>query len=190
MKITAEKYREARKKYLASLSPEEREQIEETKRKAEADARKRWAEFRKLINQNLEANGHHEKAIGILKEAIQSAAKEPSMTLEIKELAETFILLIEERSMFEYDSDRFFDPIIKIDRSESGKKAAEKRHAENYKLHEKVRSAWASGKYSSRDICAEEEYSLLGFGSFKAARNALKGTPDPLLWPAAKKSKK
>jgi len=184
MKITAEKYREARKKYLASLSPEEREKIEETKREAEVDARKRWAEFRKLINQNLEANGHHEKAIGILKEAIQSAAKEPSMTLEIKELAETFILLIEERSMFEYDSDRFFDPIIKIDRSESGKNGAKWRHAASYELHKKIKDVWTSGKYSSRDICAEQEYSALGFGSFKAARNALKGTPDPSPWPA------
>ena len=47
--------------------------------------------------------------------------------------------------------------------------------------------AWSSGKYTSRDICAEQEYSSLGFNSFKAARNALIGTPDPAPWPAKKK---
>lgn len=44
---------------------------------------------------------------------------------------------------------------------------------------EAIRAAWASGKYSSRDICADEEYEALGFGSFAAARKALRNTPDP-----------
>lgn len=37
---------------------------------------------------------------------------------------------------------------------------------------------WTSGKYSSRDICAEQECAALGM-SFSAARKALRGTPDP-----------
>lgn len=47
--------------------------------------------------------------------------------------------------------------------------------------------AWSSGNFRSRDICAEEEYSSLGFASLKAARNTLVGTPDPNPWPAKKK---
>ena len=41
-----------------------------------------------------------------------------------------------------------------------------------------IRDLWGSGKYSSRDRCAEEECGALGM-SFSAARKALRGTPDP-----------
>lgn len=46
-------------------------------------------------------------------------------------------------------------------------------------LMAKIRAVWATGKYSSRDICAEEEWSGLGFRSFATARKALRNTPDP-----------
>jgi len=42
----------------------------------------------------------------------------------------------------------------------------------------RIREIWASGKYSSRDICAEQECAALNM-SFSAARKALRGTPDP-----------
>lgn len=42
----------------------------------------------------------------------------------------------------------------------------------------RVRAEWASGKYTSRDRCAEEECAALGI-SFAAARKALRNTPDP-----------
>jgi len=41
-----------------------------------------------------------------------------------------------------------------------------------------IQNAWASGKYTSRDICAEQECATLGM-SFSAARKALRGTPAP-----------
>ena len=41
-----------------------------------------------------------------------------------------------------------------------------------------IREIWASGKYSSRDRCAEEECAALEM-SYAAARRALKNTPDP-----------
>ncbi len=41
-----------------------------------------------------------------------------------------------------------------------------------------IREIWASGKYSSRDRCAEEECAALEM-SYAAARKALKNTPDP-----------
>lgn len=41
-----------------------------------------------------------------------------------------------------------------------------------------IKAAWASGKYTSRDVCAEQECASLGV-SFSAARKALRNTPDP-----------
>jgi len=43
---------------------------------------------------------------------------------------------------------------------------------------QEIRDLWATGKYSSRDRCAEEEYDALGM-SFSAARKALRNTPNP-----------
>lgn len=41
-----------------------------------------------------------------------------------------------------------------------------------------IREIWATGKYSSRDRCAEEECAALEM-SYAAARKALKNTPEP-----------
>jgi hypothetical protein len=41
-----------------------------------------------------------------------------------------------------------------------------------------IRATWASGKYTSRDVCAEQECAALGM-SFSAARKALRNTPNP-----------
>lgn len=66
--------------------------------------------------------------------------------------------------------------------SANAQKAAIAKHNKpggSIELRKKIRAIWAGGKYSSRDICAEEEWRGLGFGSFKAARNALINTPPP-----------
>lgn len=82
------------------------------------------------------------------------------------------------------------DPdVIQAISSERGRQAVEARYAKpdgTYDRQAKIRARWASGKYASRDICAEEEYASLEFGSFKSARNALKGTQDPIPWPGKK----
>jgi len=41
-----------------------------------------------------------------------------------------------------------------------------------------IRAAWASGKYSTRALCAEQEAAALGI-SFDFARKALRNTPNP-----------
>ena len=41
-----------------------------------------------------------------------------------------------------------------------------------------IQEIWKTGKYSSRDVCAEQESAALGM-SFSSARKALRGTPDP-----------
>jgi hypothetical protein len=59
--------------------------------------------------------------------------------------------------------------------------AAEAKHSKPGGSREKmeiIRSIWATGKYSSRDICAEQESAAIGM-SFSTARKALRGTPSP-----------
>ena len=43
---------------------------------------------------------------------------------------------------------------------------------------EQIRAAWASGKYASRDLCAEQECAALNM-AFGTARRALRNTPAP-----------
>ncbi|AEJ01637.1 hypothetical protein Nit79A3_1832 [Nitrosomonas sp. Is79A3] len=77
-------------------------------------------------------------------------------------------------------------------KSESAKHAADIRHGKTKNEREekklKIVKIWGSGKFSTRDLCAEEEYSALGFSSRGEACKALRNTPDPSPWPAKKKS--
>lgn len=43
---------------------------------------------------------------------------------------------------------------------------------------EQIRAAWASGKFATRQLCAEQEHDAIGM-SFETARKALRNTPDP-----------
>lgn len=66
-------------------------------------------------------------------------------------------------------------------RKQMAKAAANARHNQPGGSRDKqkqIRDIWATGKYSSRDICAEEECAALGI-SFSAARKALINAPDP-----------
>lgn len=61
-------------------------------------------------------------------------------------------------------------------------KAADARHDKPGGAREKrlqIQRIWASGKYSSRDRCAEEECAALDM-SFATARKALRNTPNPI----------
>jgi hypothetical protein len=65
--------------------------------------------------------------------------------------------------------------------SMKGRKAADERHSRPNESRDKanrIREIWASGKYSNRDLCAEEECAHLAM-SFSSARKALRNTPDP-----------
>lgn len=64
---------------------------------------------------------------------------------------------------------------------ERGKKAADALHSApggSRTKQQAMRDAWATGKCTSRDRCAEEECGALDM-SFSAARKALRNTPDP-----------
>jgi len=61
-----------------------------------------------------------------------------------------------------------------------GKKAIEARHSQpggSRDKQQKIREAWASGKYRSRDECAEKEHDALSM-SYGTARKALRNTPN------------
>lgn len=59
-----------------------------------------------------------------------------------------------------------------------GAKALHGRPGGNWDKSAAIRAAWATGKYTSRDICAEQECAAIGM-SFSSARKALRGTPAP-----------
>lgn len=70
---------------------------------------------------------------------------------------------------------------LRLDRVAKGKQLADAKHNRPGGSREKqqlIRKIWASGKYTSRDRCAEEECADLKM-SFSAARRALRNTPDP-----------
>lgn len=62
---------------------------------------------------------------------------------------------------------------------EQSKKLLKKRIDPINARRKKIQELWASGKFTSRDRCAEEEWEALGFPSYRAARESLSGTPDP-----------
>lgn len=72
--------------------------------------------------------------------------------------------------------------LLRYFQTQMASKGAEARHSSPGGSREKaqqMRELWASGKYSSRDICAEQECAALGM-SFSTARKALRGTPAPI----------
>jgi hypothetical protein len=67
------------------------------------------------------------------------------------------------------------------EKKEKAKNAAERRHGKeggSRDKQDKIRKLWATGKYDTRDICAEQEYEGLKM-SFSTARKALRNTSDP-----------
>jgi hypothetical protein len=65
--------------------------------------------------------------------------------------------------------------------SDKGKVSVAKRHdapGGSHDMANEMRKAWASGKYKSREKCADEMHQKLGIER-KAARNALIRTPNP-----------
>ncbi len=66
-------------------------------------------------------------------------------------------------------------------RRQTARTAADARHDQPGGSRDKkkqIREIWATGKYSSRDRCAEEECAALEM-SYAAARKSLKNTPEP-----------
>ncbi|SAL19331.1 hypothetical protein AWB71_00925 [Caballeronia peredens] len=76
--------------------------------------------------------------------------------------------------------------LIRDEKSEAARKAANAKHGKPGGSRDKadqIRAIWASGKYSTREICAEQECGALDM-SFSTARRALRGTPEPMRKPS------
>jgi hypothetical protein len=61
------------------------------------------------------------------------------------------------------------------------KQAVEAKHNKSggsRELQTKIRAIWATGKFKSKDLCAEQECAALGM-SYAAARRALRNQPNP-----------
>ncbi len=78
----------------------------------------------------------------------------------------------------------------KIDSATNAANARHSKEGGSRDLKKKIRAIWATGKYSDRNRCADEEWVDLGFKSPKTARNALLNTPTPPPRPAKKKPSK
>lgn len=71
-------------------------------------------------------------------------------------------------------------------RSEAGRRARRARDIVDAAKRGAICDLWASGKYSSRGVCVEQECAGLAM-SPDTARKALVNTPDPDPWPAKNK---
>ena len=94
--------------------------------------------------------------------------------------AEAVALLLVERN-------RTLMAAARVSASAKGRAAADALHNSAGGTRDKkaaMQSAWATGKYSSRDRCAEEECAALEM-SLSSARKALRNTPKPPISPAA-----
>ncbi|WP_322529305.1 hypothetical protein R5R73_07365 [Salinicola sp. LHM] len=81
------------------------------------------------------------------------------------------------RSATSQSDEQLIDDIGKKLASQMGRHAADIRHSKpggSRDLRDKIRSIWATGKYTSKDICAEQEWEDIGFKSFSTARKALR----------------
>ncbi len=102
-------------------------------------------------------------------------SKELIRTLYISpEVIRSLVGLVDAESFIEVEG--LLTEIEKGRRSKIGSKAVNSRHDKPGGSRDKrrqIREIWATGKYSTKDICAEEEYAGLGYKSFGAARKAL-----------------
>lgn len=151
MTFNLEKAIRAREEYLAKLTPEERKKVLEKEEVELKDADKK---FRKLLQELIENNKHHERALKVLDERIKDVINDPEMTPEVKEFAETICLLISQRMPFRYDYYGFFESIIEQERNEGvviyKKNISDERHKEDRAMSAQIPSLWK--KYKDRGL--------------------------------------
>lgn len=78
-------------------------------------------------------------------------------------------------------TDRTYEELVTSIRASDARRRANLLHDKPGGSREKrrlIKEIWASGKYSSRDVCAEQECAGLDM-SYSVARKALRGTPNP-----------
>ncbi|WP_156404566.1 hypothetical protein [Curvibacter sp. PAE-UM] len=126
-----------------------------------------------LANYILDAHERRRSARSSV-EAVQEFAKDQER--KVNDLADAAVaaLVMAERNVRQRAD-------MQLQATRRAKKAAEKRHGQpggSREKREKIRAVWSSGKYSSKDLCAEQECAGLEM-SFSSARRALRGAPNP-----------
>lgn len=69
-------------------------------------------------------------------------------------------------------------------RKETSRRANEVRNETHNAAKKQLLEKWATGLFSTRDGCADEEWEACGFDSYDKARYALRKSPAPNPWPA------
>lgn len=160
-----------------SRSSEEKRLLEKSERVATLETiLGRSLTFEQAIRSLAKYMEHAKETIEIMRMYREIRASEE----KLDKLAE---LKDELREIEDRITDQITDEGLRVIESASrrGKAAADARHNKpggSRANREEMRRLWASGKYSGRDICAEQECGALGI-SFSAARKALTGTPKP-----------
>ena len=106
---------------------------------------------------------------------ITNYIKSESLTRELYFSPEIIRNLVKTVQIEEYIwTDKLINEIVSL----RNKRNREAGHKENKEKANKIRALWATGKYTSRNICAEQECDALGM-KYETARKALRNTPDP-----------
>ena len=77
-----------------------------------------------------------------------------------------------------FDAGRMAAKMKASKRAQAAANALHDKPGNSREKHAAIRAIWATGKYKSRDLCAEQECAALDM-AFGTARRALRGTPDP-----------
>ncbi len=159
--------------------------------------------FEKTLRENLSGENHTKESL--IKFGVNIAIELEKTNIELNEYKEKAVKLQQEfnlanqfqnmtswtndqtREVLENDFGMTFasnvihkaeNSMLKTQRKEKAKFAANKKHEGTNLAKKEILRLWATGKYSSRDICAEQECADLKL-SFATARKALRGTPKP-----------
>ena len=122
-----------------------------------------------IINELLDQLREDQLAINVFDTAIEKNGHDLSISL--------LELMAEARNM----AAKALIKGVEIRKRSAAIRSANARHSKPGGSRDKalqIRDIWKSGKYSSRDICAEQECAELGM-SFSTARKALRGTANP-----------
>jgi hypothetical protein len=181
-KVTELDRREASKLEFDNWQAENPEKwVEMVKKVVDSDP-----EFQKLIYENLSVFTERLAAMQAVLDRRTAEAKRILDLFERGDFSALYhmepvsgVLLVEVCAHLDRKSQR---QAINMLNSGKAKHAADAMHSKpggSREKKERIREIWATGKYTSRDICAEQECANLDM-SFSVARKALRNTPNPL----------